>query len=469
MDILKRSGLLIPTKYKNTRSYINIKEKLERRTRAYGNSAIQTNVFYLESDKFLLIPRNFPLQNFLLGQQYEIHDHRHEGETIDITHNISPRGEVQERAMNYMMTHEDGIIQLSPGVGKTVITIYMIAERKKKSLILVHRDSLAEQWKNRIKSFTNLQDEDISRLSSSTFDDDLDKPIIIATTQTFLSLLKRNRKRFLIKLNNANIGIFVADEVHTSIGAPSFSECSIHMSSKYTYGLSATPYRYDGNGDIIEYHLGEVFADEDTQGTMDAKVTVILLDYEIDTPRRTIYIRWEGQFQRARYLNMMKKSKPFNDAVRGLLTALTKDRNLLCIVERIKLIEDLYKWSPSKSKSKFCGPGGLETLDYKVTFATPGKCRDGVDAPWKDAIIMTSPISNIEQLAGRVTRSHKNKKDPVIVDMVDYGCEDICKSYFRRLDYYSKKNWSIQYLLYNNGKLVHTDADVALSIIRGEQ
>jgi len=398
---------------------------------------------------------------------YKIRDVSHEGEHIDIEHNIIPRGETQQKTINYILSNENSTLQLPPGVGKTIIAIYMIAERKRKSLILVHRDSLADQWRNRFEEFTNLKGDKIARLRSSTFDKDLDKPIIIATTQTFLSLLKRNPKGFLIKLNEANIGIFVADEVHTSVGAPTFSECSIHMPSKYTYGLSATPYRYDGNGDIIEFHLGDIFSDDDLEGTMGAKVTVLLLDYQIDTPRRARYIRWGGDFQRARYLNLIKKSKPFIEVVRRLLGRL-KTRDLICMVERIKLIDDLYNWMPIKSKAKFCGTGGLETLNSKATFATPGKCRDGIDAPWKDAIIMTSPISNIEQLTGRIIRESDNKRTPIIVDMLDYGCPDIANTFYKREKFYDGKQWPVQYLLFANNKLRPIDRDVTHKILRGE-
>jgi superfamily II DNA or RNA helicase len=469
MKLIKRSGLLISSEYKNTLPYVQIKEHLQRITKAYGNSTITTNIFYLESDKFLLLPRNFPIHKFVPQSEIEIQDSRHNGSSIDIVHNIIPRGDVQQIAIDYLMNNEDGVLQLAPGVGKTVITIYMIAERKLKSLILVHRDSLADQWRDRIVSFTNLNDDDIARLTSSTFENDLQKPIIIATTQTFLSLLKRKRKDFLIKINEANIGIFVADEVHTSVGAPTFSECSIHIPSKYTYGLSATPYRYDGNADIIEYHLGPVFSDDDTQGTMDAKVTVILLDYQIDTPYRTKYIRFAGEFQRARYLNLLKKSTPFRDVLRGLLGHLKTDREFICIVERINLINELYDDLQSDSKSKFCSDAKLETLNFKHTFATPGKCRDGIDAPWKDAVIMTSPISNIEQLAGRVTRVNKNKKSPIIIDMVDYGCRDISRTFFKRKDFYEKKGWEIQYVLYLNKNIANIEKEVALPIIKGEK
>jgi superfamily II DNA or RNA helicase len=395
-------------------------------------------------------------------------DYTHDGDDIDISHIITPRSEAQKRAINYILSNENGVLQLSPGVGKTVITIYMIATRKKKSLILVHRDSLAEQWRDRFKSFTNMSHDDISRLTSSTFEEDLLKPIVISTTQTFMSLLKRNRENFLMALNEANIGIFVADEVHTSVGAPTFSECSIHMPSRYTYGLSATPYRYDGNGDVIEFHLGDIYADEDSEGTMDARITVLLLDYEIDTAGRSRYIRWGGSFQRSRYLNLMKKSKPFNIAVRGLMNKIKKNRHSILISERTKLIDELYDWLKSPSKSRFYKSASLAELNQHFTFATPGKCRDGIDAPWKDALIMTSPISNIDQLSGRVVRSYPNKQTPILIDMVDYGCPEISRTLYGRLKFYENKGWPVQFLLFKNGKIRKIDKNITLDILEGK-
>jgi len=465
MKIIKRSGLLIPTEYKNQEFYINIKEHLIRRSKSYQNSTYDINTFYLESDDYLLIPRCFPLNNYTFD--FEVEDIRQEGEDIQIEHNIIPRTEAQKRAMSKMLNSENCILQLSPGVGKTVISIHTIAVRKKKSLILVHRDSLAEQWYNRLKTFTNLEDDNIARLTSATFEKDLTKSVIICTVQTFISLLKRNRQKFQRSLNEANIGIFIADEVHTSVGAPTFSECSIHIPSKYTYGLSATPYRYDGNGDIIEYHLGDIFADSDAEGTMDARVTVLLLDYQIDTSRRYTYIRWGGEFQRARYLNLMKKSEPFMNVLKGLLTRFKDERDLICFSERIKLNDELYEWIPTNSKGQFYGKGGLDQLDYKVTFATPGKCRDGIDAPKKDCVVMTSPISNIEQVVGRVCREIPDKKEPIVIDMVDYGCRDMSRSIYTRMKYYEQKGWPVQFLLSTQTKIIQIDQDRAYEIING--
>jgi superfamily II DNA or RNA helicase len=209
IEVIKRSGLLIPRKYQNELFYSKIKSHLIRTTKAYQTSNLEVQVFYIESEKFLLIPRYFPLDEYI--PSLTIKNYTHPGIDIDIEHNIKPRNETQKIAMEYMTNISNGIIQLPPGVGKTVISIYAICQKKKKTIILVHRDSLADQWKDRFLQFTNYKEENISRLKSTTFKTDLQKPIIIATVQTFLSLLKRNREKFLIELDKANVGVFIGD------------------------------------------------------------------------------------------------------------------------------------------------------------------------------------------------------------------------------------------------------------------
>jgi len=465
VEVIQRSGLLIPRKYEKEDFYLKVKEDLIRTSKAYQTSNLEIQEFCIESEKFLLIPRYFPLNKFVPG--IKIKNHTHEGADIDIWHNIKPRSETQKLAMEYMMHNNKGIIQLAPGVGKTIISIYAIAERQKKSMILVHRDSLADQWKDRFLQFTHCEEHYIARLRSATFETDLMQPIIISTVQTFLSLLKRKRERFLMALNRADIGVFIADEVHTTVGAPTFSDCSIHIPARCTFGLSATPYRYDGNGDIIEYHLGDIFEDADTEGTMDAKIMVLLLDYDIDTPRRYKYIHWGGQFQRSRYLNLMRKSTAYREAMRGLINRLGNYRHLIAMVERVKLIDDHYNETNHLSKSKFCGTAKADTLEKKITFTTPGKCRDGIDAPWKDCVIMSSPIRNVEQMVGRITRTDLGKRLPLVIDMVDYGCPEIGRTFYSRRNYYNKKEWAIQYLFSKDGVLKYVDEQIALDIIAG--
>lgn len=466
----RRSGLELSNEYKNETFYLAIKEFLRRRVQQYHTPDYIIQEFYLETPEHLLIPRYFNLDRFVT--QYEILDRTDNGAHIDIQHNIKPRNDEQQKAINFLMKHDHGILQLPPGVGKTVISIYMVGERKRKTFILVHKDSLADQWigpgldhPQGFLGFTNLTTNDISRLTSTTYQKDLQKSIIVCTDQTFISLLKRYRQDFLHELQKARIGIFIADEVHTTVGAQKFSECSIHIPARYTFGLSATPYRNDGNSDIIQYHLGSIYSG-DAADVMDVSVTTLLMDFEVDSKKRSIYLRWGGVFQKPRYLKLIRKSEKFLGIIKGLLLKLIKeDRNLVLVAERLNLIDDLFSWLKYEDKSKFIGSTNMSVLKSKVVFATPGKIRDGVDAPHKDCLIMTSPIANIEQLTGRVVRTSPGKKNPIFIDMVDIGCKEILRTYFNRLSFYEKKNWKVKFIILFDGKMNEITKETALELL----
>ena len=116
--------------------------------------------------------------------------------------------------------------------------------------------------------------------------------------------------------------------------------------------------------------------------------------------------------------------------------------------------------------SIFTAGKSLKTLEKRTTFTTPGKMRDGVDAPWKDTLIMTSPISNIAQVCGRVTRSKDEKKTPVIIDMVDISCPPIRNSLYPRLEYYKKKGWNVKFLTFLHNKIAPVDREYFLSLLK---
>jgi superfamily II DNA or RNA helicase len=472
IELSRRSGIVIPREYENESWYHLVRAKLFRKQQQYNSPDFITNKYFSESEKFLTVPRFFPIHEYV---DCKIINNSHVGEDIEIEHKITPRNEAQKATMDYMMNHDNGMIKLNPGMGKTVVSIYMIAERKKKTLVLVHRDSLDKQWRNRLFEFTDIDPKKVCILNSNKFEKQLAEcSIIIATCQTILSLLKRKRMEYLIALNKANIGIFIGDEIHTTLGAPTFSNCSLHTPAAVTYGLSATPYRNDGNTDLLEYHVGDEFTVDSDEDTMSAEVTFILADFDIDTPRRNKYLNWEGNFQRSRYLNIMKNSKVFMDLVKALLLKLANDnRHLLFISERVdKMIVPLFDWLPTENKSKFIAGSALEELEKQISFSTPGKIRDGVDVPWKDSLLITSPVKNIEQLAGRITRTYPghDKKTPIILDMVDIGCDNIKGSFWNRVDYYKSKDWKIKYMFINQFtyEKFNLNEEDAFTIVTGE-
>ena len=75
LELIKRSGLLIPKEHQYKEFYIKIKEFLERRTMAYDRSNYTINRFYVESEKYLLIPRYFPIQQYTFA--YNVREVQH--------------------------------------------------------------------------------------------------------------------------------------------------------------------------------------------------------------------------------------------------------------------------------------------------------------------------------------------------------------------------------------------------------
>ena len=51
----------------------------------------------------------------------------------------------------------------------------------------------------------------------------------------------------------------------------------------------------------------------------------------------------------------------------------------------------------------------------RVILATAQKVSEGTDIPELDTLVMATPIGDITQVAGRITRKHKGKKSPLII------------------------------------------------------
>ena len=465
----RTSGIIIPRKYEEENWYIDIKRKLTRHSREYQRSTFITNQYFLEGTNVLKIPRFFPVEDYI--DDVEIIDNIHNGQDIVINHNIKLRDDLQKNIVNYMLTNKNGIIQANPGSGKTVISIYVIATLKKKSFILVHRDSLVDQWigdsEKGFLAYTDIDKNEIGRLSFHNFKEVLKKSIIVCTDQTFISILKRNREEFLLELNNANIGVFLSDECHTTTGAPTFAECSIHIPTKISFGLSATPHRWDGNSDIIEYHLGNVYTTEEKSSTMDARVTVLLFDYGF-LPKSHYYLYYGGFFQKSRYLTILKNSKIFMNICYSLIRKFyDEEKQIIFIGERIKLLDLLFANCKCDDKGMFTGSAKLDQIQNRLTLTTPGKSRDGIDYIEKNCLIMTSPISNVEQMSGRILRIKEGKEQPIVIDMVDIGIPQIKQTLFGRLDFYKLKNWNVKFIFVaSDGKKNQISEEQVMEILK---
>lgn len=455
-----RDGCLQLPKQNNDKLIENIKSNLTRTIKNHVNSTIRIVEFFIENDDFLYIPRYYPIEDII---KCKIVNKENDGLNININTNIKLKDQLQENTFNFMMSNNNGIINLDTGSGKTIISIYFISHLKKKTLILLHRKNLIEQWIEKIERFTDIKlNENMTILKNSKIEESFNNSIILATVQSIKSGLEKHKNKMINQLQNSGIGLLIADEIHSIIGPEKFSDASLFISSPRVFGLSATPYRKDGTTDILKYHLGEIFKPEDkSEIIMKSKVKVFFLDYGILNKSRR-YVYWSGRFQRSRYLNLLKNSEILNNLCLNLLNRLIEsNRNVFLIAERIKFIKQLFDNFNYENKNTFIEKDSNDNLIKQFIFATPGKLRDGIDEPNKDTLVLTSPIGNIQQASGRILRFYKDKQIPLVIDLVDVGCSDISKTFYSRLKFYKSRNWEIEF--------IHIDKDNKTILIDGSK
>jgi len=90
--------------------------------------------------------------------QMMIDDKRQQGRSIDVTFKGELKPE-QNVALNKMIEHDNGILLATTAFGKTVLCADLIATKKVNTLILLESSSLLEQWKDKLQTFLDINEE----------------------------------------------------------------------------------------------------------------------------------------------------------------------------------------------------------------------------------------------------------------------------------------------------------------------
>ncbi len=119
----------------------------------YCQEAVPFKVF-TESEKSICMPRYYGVAKF--GQPLKTLSM--DGVKVDMTFNGDLRDKqkpIINSCMKDIKNNGGGIISLYCGCGKTVLAIYLACQLKLKTLVVVHKTFLQDQWVERIEQFTN--------------------------------------------------------------------------------------------------------------------------------------------------------------------------------------------------------------------------------------------------------------------------------------------------------------------------
>lgn len=443
--LLSSKGYAVVKKYIAFRDLTRIKKELTVAPYVNENFAAKPTPFpiYLESHKKLYLPKHYGIDYF--GNPDFIKA-TSRGFSIELDFNGSLRDK-QLPAVNAFLTSceegplteksKGGIISLPCGYGKTIIALYLISQLKKKALIIVHKEFLINQWKERIEQF--LPDARVGIIQGSKVDIK-NKDIVLGMLQS-ISMKEYEDDVF------SSFGFTIIDECH-HIAAEVFSRALPKINSFFSLGLSATPKRKDGLSKVFHWYLGPMVHQVKKRDGM--KVNVNVLRYNNEDPR---YARQEltayGKVCMPRMINNITGYKRRTELIIELVKRLRQlNKKILILSDRRQHLTDIYTCIEERNISTVgYYVGGMKQSALKssesqnVILGTYTMSSEGMDIPDLDSIIFASPKSDIVQSIGRVLRK-QHDSNPICWDIVD-NIMPFSKQYTKRRAYYRRLKYPI--------------------------
>ncbi len=430
-----------------------------------------------ETENYLSIPRGCYEDLITLLEnnkvKIDLEDKRNPGEKIDVSFKGTLK-ENQNESLKELIKYENGILTASPGFGKTIVAIKLIAERKTNTLILVHTKHLLEQWKKRLEEFLIINTQQIPKKVTAkkvtrgrkrkiekfgqigSGKKRLTNMIDIALMQ---SVVREGEVKEFVK----NYGMVIVDECH-HVPAFSFETIMKNCNPKYVLGLTATPSRKDGHHPIIFMQCGSIRYNQNTKNSSENEV----VDHYL-IPKFTSLRLYEGENDINQIYKEIVENKMRNKMiVEDVIKSHKLKRNILVLTERVKHVALLYeslqkkiphlikltgKISSKTKREELLKISSLKSDENFVLIATGKLIGEGFDEPRLDTLIMAMPVSwkgKVTQYAGRIQRIVKDKKDVLIYDYIDINVPILDRMYQKRLKTYKKLGYTLK--IENDGR-----------------
>lgn len=331
-----------------------------------------------------------------------------------------------------------GLLELPCAYGKTTISLYIISKIRRKTLVIVHKEFLLNQWVERIKQF--LPFAKIGRIQGNIVDVE-DKDIVIGMLQ---SISMREYSTELFRM----FGFTIFDEVH-HISSEVFSCALFKLVTKYMLGLSATMERKDGTTFVFKHFLGEVAykGENKEQHAVEVRAMEFSVDDPIFNQTETNY-RGEPQFSRmiTKLCDYMPRCEFIVRIVKNLLIEFPK-KQMLILAHNRSLIKFLYSKLGEECDSVGLYIGGMKqaqldaSSEKLILIGSYSMASEGLDIKTLSTLVLTTPKTDIIQVVGRILRSRH--ETPLIIDIIDK--QDLFKNQWqKRKAYYRKCNYFIK-------------------------
>ncbi|MEX2282040.1 MAG: DEAD/DEAH box helicase family protein [Gemmatimonadota bacterium] len=375
------------------------------------------------------------------GGRLEVDDQRCLGEEASFRFQgeLTP---IQKQAARALVRHDIGVFVAPPGIGKTVLATYLIAERGRNCLILVHRRPLLDQWIAQLSMFLGIDHKEVGQIGGGKrrANGQLD----VAMIQT---LVRKGSVSDIV----GNYGHVIVDECH-HIPAVSFERVLSEVRARYILGLTATPERRDGHDPILQMQLGP------TRFSVDPKAKAAQRPFDHNLVVRETAFRLEMRTPNPSIQEIYRSlgvDEPRNQLIlNDVIKAIEDKRSPIVLTERRDHLDYLAArlrgfvrhlillrggMTPKARDELTARLSGIPDDEERLVIATGRYIGEGFDDARLDTLFLAMPISwkgTLVQYTGRLHRLHPGKTSVRIYDYVDGQVPMLMRMFEKRLRTY---------------------------------
>lgn len=359
----------------------------------------------------------------------------------------------QHHVLEKLVEEQHGVLIAPTGFGKTIIGVALASKIRLKTLIIAHRESIAEQWRDKIRAFLNTPD--IGRLDKDhqTLGYDIDIVLI-------QSLSKYNH---LDEITN-QYGLIIIDEAH-HLASPSYERCIRKFSAKHIIGLTATLKRSDGLEKIVTTMIGPVIVDvSHIENELSKRLYTRLTNFKLNSMA-------ELSIQDA-YKEIIDNNDRNTLILSDIKDLITQKKNILILTDRIEHFDFLMRkvkeftenllsihgQMTRKEKTEF--QLKLETIEDGFVILSTGKyIGEGFDNNRLDTLLLTMPFrwrGTLQQYIGRLSRVNSGKNEISVYDYADVQSKFFSAMYLERLKGYKQMGFTITASMHMESAIYHS-------------
>lgn len=386
---------------------------------------------YQESPNYLYVPRFYGIEKFGLPVKDKIPQGENLNDSVKFIFNMLPHQHTCfSKGVQAMNTIGGGILSVYCGFGKTAMGIKLAIEMKGKTLVVVNKEVLMDQWIDAITKFTG----GLAKIGIIQQDkcDIEGKDFVVAMIHTLC----------LKEFPNGTFDSFrtcIFDECHHA-SSEMFSKSLPKANCKYMIGLSATPKRNDKTEFVFYNYLGPMFHTEKRTGSNRIIVKRFKLNPTIHNKSYQELMMANGVKNTTAMITNLSKCNSRNYLIGECIRQLMKeDRKILLLSGRREHLDAIYNYLQSANIVNYKGipitygfywgsQGGNKTKHKQllnqsaqcdVVLGTQAIASEGLDIPDLNTEILATPYADVEQSVGRILRRFHTKVCPIVIDFVD--------------------------------------------------